>query len=104
MVKAETILLPAFTAEFVMLEMAVIATTCKDENLACTDDTAVSIPDISKFLAAAFISVKPLVAPVRLSFCLSLSSVDMVVAVFLSKSLLLNRISTIRSSIVLLID
>ena len=102
-VRAETILLPALTAELVMLDKAVTPITCSAENLACTASTAVPIPLISIFFDAESISVNPLAHPVKFNFCLNRSRVDIVVCTLDSNCLLSNCIDTTLSSTVLLI-
>ena len=101
---ADTIFLPASTAELVMLAKAVTPITCNAENLADTVSIPVPRPDISTFLAAEPTSSRPLEAPDRFNFCLSLSSVDILVWTFFSNWALSNLISTTLSSTVLLIS
>ena len=83
-VKAEAILLPALTAELVILPRAVAATTCNAENFAFIVSTPLLTFDTSKFLAAALTLSKPLAAPSSFKLFFSLSRVDMLVETFFS--------------------
>ena len=62
-----------------MFAKAVTAITSKAENLALIVSIALLIPDMSTFLAAAFMFSSPLEALDRFNFCLSLSRVDILV-------------------------
>ena len=101
---ASAILLPAFIAELVIFINAVIPITCKAENLAVTVSIPLRIPSKETLLAALPSSSSPLEAPDRFKLFLSLSKVDILVRTFFSKFALSNRISTTRSSTVLLIS
>ena len=102
-VRAFVIFLPAFIAEFVRFEIAVIPATCIAENLAVIVSADFPNGFKSTFLAAFSRSSKPFVASFNLSFCLSLSSVSIDSLVADSNCLLSNRISTTLSSTCLLI-
>ena len=78
-VRAEAILFPALTAELVIFARAVTPMTCNAENFAWTVSIPVDKPDMSTFLAAELIPSRPFADPDRFNFCLSLSSVLMVV-------------------------
>ena len=102
-VKAETIFLPAFNAEFVIFVRAVTAMTSSAENFNRTDSTPPASPPISTEPAALLMFSKPFALSSNLRLFFSLSSVDMLVLTFFSKFALSNRISTTLWSIVLLI-
>ena len=74
-VKAETILFPALTAEFVILVSAVTPITSRAENFIRIDSTAPPRVDKLTFLAAALTFSSPLEAPVRFKLRFNLSSV-----------------------------
>ena len=101
-VRADTSRFPVFTAELVMLERVVMATTWNAENLAWTVSTDLPRTDMSHRFAASPSPSRLLAALSRSSPRLSLSSVDRLVCTFCSNCRLSNRISTILSSIVLL--
>ena len=85
MVNEEAIRFPALTAELVILAKAVTPITCNAENLVLTASTAFPRIGILVCLDAALISSKPLEAPDKFNFCLSLSRVDIVVETLRSK-------------------
>ena len=102
-VNADTILLPAFTAELVIFARAVTPITSRAEKRMRTFSTALPRPFISTFLAALLRLSKPLEESPNFRLRLSLSSVDIVVETLRSNWLLSNRISTTLLSTVLLI-
>ena len=78
-VNADTILLPAFTAEFVIFANAVIAITSNAENLALTVSTAFDNPE-RFILPEAFSTLSsPFVAPSIFKLFLSLAIEDKLV-------------------------
>ena len=101
---AETSFLPAAIAALVIFIKAVIPTTSSAENLALTVSIPLVIPSNRTLFAASPIFSSPLEAPDKFKLLLSLSRVDMLVCTFFSKFALSNRISTTRSSTVLLIS
>ena len=70
---------PAFIAELVIFERAVIAMTSSAENFILTVSTDLPSVDISHFLAALSMFSRPFAAPFKSKLCLSLSSVEMLV-------------------------
>ena len=95
--------LPVFMTELVIFCIAVTPATCNAENLTRKASTPDVIPLKLIPLLAALILSKPLEAPVKFSFCLSLSSVDILCATPFSNCWLSNRISKTLLSTVLLI-
>ena len=76
---AEAILLPALTAELVMLANAVTPITSNAENLARIVSMPEATPENSSFLVAAPTSSSPFDMPLKLSLAFNLSNVDILV-------------------------
>ena len=102
-VSADTIFLPAFTAELVMLLNAVIAIVCNAENFTLTVSAPLDILDKSTFLADEDILEKPSAMLLNFSFSFNLSRVDMVTLVPDSNCWFSNFIWTTLCSISVLI-
>ena len=96
-------LFPALSAEFVILDRAVNATTCKAENFTWTDSTPFSSFDISTLPADLFSCSRLLDDSSNFKLFFNLSIVPSEVFTFLSKRLLSNSIETILWSTVVLI-
>ena len=93
-VNDDTSCLPADITELVILERAVIATTWSAENFTLIASAPCPIGFKSTLLAARPTSLRPSLVPLKFSFFLSLSKVDILSAAFFSKFRLSNCIST----------